>query len=268
MGLVNRVRNSWSIQFVRENMKYMTFLSSCRFRKMHRLRALQNLSHNPIQTLNLHKPISGKVSLRTFGSDLDTFKEIVVKEVYDVVLNHLPNCLYVIDLGANIGLASLYFATHFPDARLFSVEADEENFELLRKNLEQVRFANRCKPVHAAVWSEHVTLSLSRPAGADRFSSIEVAEHGAGEVESVEGIPLDMLIKQSQFPYVDLLKVDIESAEVELFKRYESWLPMVNAIAIEFHDNSRQESQFDVAMNDAGFKILHDGAHTVLAVRS
>jgi hypothetical protein len=62
--------------------------------------------------------------------------------------------------------------------------------------------------------------------------------------------------------------VDIEGAEVELFKGNLDWLLKVRAIAIEFHRDSRNVSAFDRIMADYGFSILVDGAHTVLATRA
>jgi len=61
--------------------------------------------------------------------------------------------------------------------------------------------------------------------------------------------------------------VDIEGAETELFKGDLSWLARVNAIAIEFHGESRMASHFDDAMQEFGFCIYNEDRHTVLAVK-
>jgi FkbM family methyltransferase len=57
----------------------------------------------------------------------------------------------ILDLGANIGLATLYFAKNWPKAYIVAVEPDEENFRLMLANLDGL---SNVKPVNAAVASE------------------------------------------------------------------------------------------------------------------
>ena len=78
---------------------------------------------------------------------------------------------------------------------------------------------------------------------------------------------MNEVLARSGFPYADLLKVDIEGAEVELFRGDLTWLDRTNAIAIEFHQDSRRESRFDAIMQEHGFDIDDSHRHTVLAIR-
>jgi hypothetical protein len=82
------------------------------------------------------------------------------------------------------------------------------------------------------------------------------------------GLPIQKIINNSGFTKVDLLKVDIEGAEVELFKGNVSWLGCVNSIAIEFHGDSRKQCRFDEIMRNYQFQIYDQDSHTVLAVRN
>jgi hypothetical protein len=75
------------------------------------------------------------------------------------------------------------------------------------------------------------------------------------------------LIQDSGFPFIDLLKVDIEGAEVELFRGDLGWLNTIGAIAIEFHQDSRERSGFDRIVRDRGFVLHEANQHTVLACR-
>jgi methyltransferase FkbM-like protein len=74
------------------------------------------------------------------------------------------------------------------------------------------------------------------------------------------------LVAVSGFTTVDILKVDIEGAEVQLFSGNLDWLERVRALLIEFHDESRQESDFDAIMRRYHFRIREETRHTVLAV--
>jgi len=128
--------------------------------------------------------------------------------------------------------------------------------------------AGRCRTLLAAIWSEEAELVAAHTAAADHYSAFAtrapVAAERGGDL--MRGLPMSRVIAESGFDRVDLLKVDIEGAEVELFKGDVSWLRRVGAIAIEFHGDSRRESGFDQIMRDYGFAVDDRDRHTVLAL--
>jgi len=207
-------------------------------------------------TLQLRSPIRGPVVLRALGSDMATFEEVVKDQVYTPVFDYVSDCRTIVDLGANIGLASLCFVTRFPKATLIAVEPNDDTFALLSKNLSRLP---NVQLHNAAVWSQDTTLdgSFDRPR---HFSAFRVHENASG---SMKGMTMQTIIGDKE---IDLLKVDIEGAETQIFKGDLSWLKQVKCIAIEFHENSRAESDFDRIMDSNGFRIV-EGTHTVIAVR-
>ncbi|MDM4018854.1 FkbM family methyltransferase [Roseiconus lacunae] len=259
-----KLQNSWTVKFFRENCRFMTPLSAVRLWRFYRAIVKQGTPPTSTLKLTLRKRVEGTVSVRTTGSDMATFKEIVVQGVYDSVPAVLPRCEYIIDLGANIGLASLYFATQYPTANVLAIEPDSDNYSMLKQNLST---CERCSSRRLAVWSRNTSLATDRSHGEDRFSSIRVAPSDQGGANAVPGATLRSIFTESGFPRIDLLKVDIEGAETELLSDSDDWLPLVNAIAIEFHDETRKESRFDELVSQAGFTIVHESSHTVLAVR-
>jgi hypothetical protein len=91
----------------------------------------------------LRKPLLMKVRsgslphpiwLRARTSDLDVHREIFVNEQYKHDFLAAPRV--IVDVGANIGLSSIYFAIHYPNARILALEPEESNFRLLRKNVQ------------------------------------------------------------------------------------------------------------------------------------
>lgn len=220
--------------------------------------------------LRMKKPVRGTVALREVGSDILTFQEVFKEEVYAGAAARLPRCETVIDLGGNIGLATLYFGHRYPGCRLFVVEPNPPTFEMLTRNVEGLVRAGRCRTLLAAVWSEErdvVAAPLDAEGHYSAFATRAPAE-GEGADGVMRGMPMSRIIADSGFETVDLLKVDIEGAEVELFKGDVSWLRRVGAIAIEFHGDSRRASDFDRIMSDYGFAIDDRDRHTVLAVRA
>lgn len=78
---------------------------------------------------------------------------------------------------------------------------------------------------------------------------------------------MNQILADSGFPHIDLLKVDIEGAETQLFADNLEWLEHTRMIAIEFHGDSREESGFDETMKRYRFRVIEANSHTTLAIR-
>jgi FkbM family methyltransferase len=139
---------------------------------------------------------------------------------------------------------------------------------LLEKNLKELVRAGRCRTLRAAVWDRNARLAVGTPAeGEGCYYGMFVYETPDEDVQAVDAVTMTELIVQSGFPEVDILKVDIEGAEVSLFRGELSWLTRVRTIAIEFHGNARERAQFDSVMDTYGFHIDDSNPHTVIATR-
>jgi FkbM family methyltransferase len=117
----------------------------------------------------------------------------------------------VVDAGANVGYFSLLFARLVgPTGRVFALEPDPRNFDLLRRNIERNGYSN----VTA------VPVALSRESGRQKFSRSphNFADHclgdGLGQREKIE---VEVVRLDDLFPgpakRVNLLKLDIQGAE-------------------------------------------------------
>lgn len=62
--------------------------------------------------------------LRKNTTDYDTFEQVFLQQQYAIRIPFVPQ--FIIDGGANIGLASAYFAHRFPAATIIAVEPDKE----------------------------------------------------------------------------------------------------------------------------------------------
>lgn len=251
---------SWTLDFVQQWRHYVTLPSIWRLRARELREAsgrLRGDSH--LVPIRCTAPISTRLTIRDNVADFWTLREIVVSEVYGGLKQHLGECRTIIDLGANIGLATLYFAEKFPQARIFSVEPESSNFAMLQLNAHKLARKGRCVLLQAAVWSEDSSLDVLDPGVG--HNAFVFGEKSGGEVR---GLSMMSILECSGFERVDLLKVDIEGAEVELFRRGLDWLPRVRAIVIEFHGDARTKSRFDEIMR--GRQILEMNGHTVLAL--
>lgn len=170
-------------------------------------------------------------SLRKGSSDYDTFYQAIVHNQYLFDYPFTPKV--IIDGGANIGLASLAFKSMFPNATIIAVEPDKENFEQLKINLK--RYFN-VHTLNAGIWNRNTFLKVSDKYNYGKWGMVteEIKENEEG---SISAVTIDDIMQKFKIDKIDILKLDIETAERELFTSgYESWLPRVKVMIIEFHD--------------------------------
>lgn len=263
-------RQPWTISFMREWVPYMSFSSVWRLRDYELRSARGKQVEGQTIELTMKSPIQGKLSLREVGSDILTFNEVIRQQVYRDVFSRVEHCETVIDLGANIGLAALYFARHYATCRVFAVEPNPDTHRILTANLRELVEKGRCRTLRAAVWSSEKALVADRSHPREHFSAFATKEASPedGAEERIVALTIQQIIRAAGFTRVDLLKVDIEGAEVELFKGDLDWLRDVNSIAIEFHGGSRKECNFDEIMGQYGFHLCNHDPHTVVAVKN
>ncbi len=161
---------------------------------------------------------------RVGTSDLDVIWQILIRCEYECVA-HEKSVSLIIDCGANIGCTSFYFLHHYPEARVVAVEPDSGNCKMCRRNLKV--FGDRFVLVHSAVWPTATPLRVARGSYRDgREWSFQVEPVSDGGTSELLGTTISDLIDASGCEQVDLLKIDIEDAEIHLFsKKTEDWLP-------------------------------------------
>ncbi len=141
---------------------------------------------------------------------------------------------FIIDAGANIGSASIYFARRFPNARIIAVEPEKDNFEMLCKNAEP--YPN-IVPIQAALWSERTMREIQdRHTGSLGFTISETTNRKQATGQKVDCLTIQDLMEQHGIDRIDLLKMDIEGAEKEVLGNSDGWINKVNALTAELHD--------------------------------
>ena len=260
--------NCWTLDLIRKQRGRMTVPSILRYRSWVIRRSVAAQRPDGLLRLRLLSPLAGDVWLREAGSDFDTLGEIFEHQVYAPIARQASRCEFLIDLGANIGLATRYFASQFPGCRIFAVEPDPANFRLLERNAHDLVAAGRCTLARAAVWGRRVGLVADGPQREQaRHDGISFREAAAGDAAETEALTVGDIIDRSGFPRVDVIKIDIEGAETAVFGGDLGWIGRVDAIAIEFHGQSRADSGFDAIMERSGFAACESNHHTVVFSR-
>lgn len=163
------------------------------------------------------------------------YHQVFVEKDYDLKLtNKTP---YIIDCGAHIGSATLYFKSRYPKARILAFEPNPDNFILLAKNivfnnLKNVRTVNAAlsdKTGSAVLYSDS---SKKEPWtwGDSLIKNIWGEDTGSRRIK-VKTVRLSSYIDKP----VDLLKMDIEGVEERVIKEIEPKLNLIRNIVIEYH---------------------------------
>jgi FkbM family methyltransferase len=174
---------------------------------------------------------------RPLTSDVFVIDQVFLNREYDPVVRECdPE--FVIDCGANIGCASVYFLERYPKARVIALEPDAGNYEVCRRNLEP--YGDRAVVLKRAVWSADTGLRLEPGVFRDGLEwSCQVRPCRAGEAADVEAVSLPTLLREYGADRIDLLKIDVEGAEVHLFdERAQEWLGRTDCLAVELHDQA------------------------------
>ncbi len=154
----------------------------------------------------------------------------------------------IFDCGANVGIVSLYMKSKFPNARIVAFEPDPKVFSCLKQNIENNKIQG-VELVEAAVWTNDQGIEFGAE-GADGGSV-----YFEGKKSRVKSVRLaDLLAKEKT---VDLLKIDIEGAEIDVIPDCEAQLKKVKNIYLEYHSWAGNVQHLDhllQILTKAGFR--------------
>lgn len=196
------------------------------------------------------------------SSDFDVFRQIFILEEY-AAMRDIEGIEVVIDLGANVGYASAYFLSCFPECRVLAVEPDSLNYAQCVSNL--APYGARVDLLLGAAWSSCGRLSVERGVYGDGLDwSTQVRQTLSGDaLPAVDGFDMPALIAKAGGMPVDILKVDIEGAERELFGAGAAeWLGKINNLCIELH-GGECERIFFAALADFDYESSRSGELTI-----
>jgi len=200
--------------------------------------------------------------IRKNTSDWKAFKQVFILKEYDFPVSFEPK--FIIDGGANVGYASLFFAKKFPSAKIYAIEPEESNFSVLKSNI--VKFKN-LTAIKAGLWPRKAYLKVL-DTGLDKWGFV-TKEVGPDDYD-VQTITIGEILGRSGYDEIDILKLDIEGAEKELFsENYQPWLGRVKVLVIELHDRMKDgcSSAFYSATKKYNFSETKRGENIVLFKR-
>ncbi|MGF7081529.1 FkbM family methyltransferase [Mucilaginibacter sp. UYCu711] len=208
------------------------------FRVIDNLGVPKGLSFLINRKLNANKMVTlpgipHPIFTRPGTSDEEVLKQIFFYNEYDFKLNFEPRT--IIDGGANIGLSTIYFANKYTNAKIIAIEPDSGNVGVLKQNVE---FYDNVAVVQAGIWSKKAKIKISDKYGIGNWGFVlEECDNLEDDQTTTETVNIADIMAEYNFTFIDLLKLDIETAEKQVFsENYMSWLPKTRVVVIELHD--------------------------------
>ncbi len=157
--------------------------------------------------------------------------------------------------GANIGLSVCYFKKLYPGSHVIAFEPDPRIFSVLTRNCKSLGL-NNIELVPKAVWTSNTTLKFAREASDSGRLTNDIGGDNLVEVSACR-------LRDYLTQHVDMLKLDIEGAEVDVLHHCADALQNVDNIFVEYHSLYGRPQRFDAlidALTNAGFRLHFHGA--------
>jgi FkbM family methyltransferase len=173
-----------------------------------------------------------KLLIRPDSTDRHVAHSCLVDREFEAIV--LDRVQAVFDCGANIGASTVAFSTRFPNATVIAVEPEQDNFALLEAN---TLGRSNVKRIQAAVAATPGPRMILDPCiGAWGYTTVDSPRHLQPLGQVVPGLTIDGLMDHFGVAQVDILKLDVEGAEKEVFESPGIWIDRVRAIVVELHD--------------------------------
>jgi FkbM family methyltransferase len=189
--------------------------------------------HREFAPLQLAYP---PLSVHAAKNPWQLYREIFVRECYSppVPLGERPR---ILDLGANIGMASLYFLTRWPQARLNAFEPNPRAFALLTRNLSPAAFpAAEIQVEAAALSTAEGTVEFTVPVENPTAVYASISQRAAGG-QTTERVTVPTVDARRLFAApADLVKLDIEGHEYPVLEHALPAADTIRSLIIEFHE--------------------------------
>ena len=160
--------------------------------------------------------------------------EIILGKTYSIVNNLKPEV--IIDVGAHIGAASLFFAKSYRKSQIFSFEPTTINFSLLQKNM---KYFPNVKIFHKGIYEENKKQKIYINTTNPGTNSIHEKWRKFDNYEYADFINLKDFLKKNNIKHIDILKIDTEGCEINIIQSIKSFITKISVIYLEYHSEEQ-----------------------------
>lgn len=191
--------------------------------------------------------------VRPNGVDYKTLTDVFGRRLYEVSGNPPAR---IMDLGTNVGMATLFFSKRFPRAEFVCVEPAPSNVAQLRSTLALNRI--RATVFEGAIAPSPGAAELDIGYQADNFS-FKPANPTARTLP-VRLFSVPEILSSVGWQEIDLLKIDIEGYEAVLLAEKNGWLRQVKVIVGEVHGHVGYDiNGVKADLEPLGFEVIMKG---------
>jgi FkbM family methyltransferase len=186
------------------------------------------------------------------------FVEVFALRAYDVANVCWTHLRTIVDVGANVGAATLWFARQSPHATIIAVEPASSVRSVLVKNIRANHLEGRTEVVAAALADHSGSVALDQSAPSVSRKSQKA---GSGVAERVPALSLNELLDGFGLGEVDLLKLDCEGAEFDVLLSSDDRVLRRNRVIVgEYHSaNPGEQERLIARLKAAGFHASSSG---------
>ena len=162
----------------------------------------------------------------------------------------------VVDVGAHIGIFSVYASKLASKGQVYALEPVKENFRILSTN-KNLNNSDNLKIFNKGLFnsSKELEISLDTPNNTAKFTL-----YGKGKItEKIRLESFDTFIKQNKLKKIDFLKMDCEGSEYEIFFNLsKNNLKKINKIVLEYHnlDSKKNYKELVLFFERNNFKLV------------
>ena len=221
--------------------------------------SIENVNGKPLQV-----SIRGGAS-----SDVMVVTQVFFNKEYSPVVQEIAKWKqqhkieFIIDAGANAGYTTCYLKAFFPAATVVAIEPDSKNAAQIRKNFLLNNFSGLTL-IEGGLWPKDSWLELKNDFRDGKDWSFYVVE---SHVETnLKGYSFESILKLFDRSTIDLLKIDIEGGEKELFSHpaiMDTVLQKTKFLAIEIHDETGIRDTIYESLKRNGFEWFNQGELTI-----
>jgi len=221
----------------------------------------------------LRNGIRYKIRTKAPSTDSGIVQEIWLKNVYQIEEGDISDNATVIDIGAHIGIFSIFAANHAENVTVYAFEPESDNYQLLLENIRINDLENKIHPFNLAVSNSNASKKLIR-------SAVSLARHSffdnkflnneqIKDLIEVNCITLESFFERNKIEKCDILKLDCEGGEYDILLNTPYKIcSKIRRIAMEYHDGVTEYNHEDLEnfLKERNFEVKTEKSDSSLTV--
>ncbi len=202
--------------------------------------------------INLRNNLKCKIRIKS--TDLQAFANVWLNKEYEEIGFFIESDESVIDIGAHVGLFTVYASQFCKNGKIISCEPIKENFELLKENVSMNNLSNIILYNNAITdKNDKVKVYLNNDSAANSI-------YGDGEnYEEISTLSLSKILDENMNEKI-CLKLDCEGAEYQIINNTpDKYFEKISKICLEYHiinDGKSQLEKLKKRLNGLNYELI------------